>query len=320
MHKSYSTSLLPPQERPQYWAEVIGTTYFPLELDFREPDRFSGSLSCWDLEQLTISHLASSPTRYRRKAGDIQGQEESPFLITIPRLQAVDFSQDRHRVVCNPGSFIIERSDLPYEFSYAHDNQLLVLRVPDSMLRSRVRSPERFLYMDFNLAQGAGALFSDFLASLVRQSPYLNRHSAGLASQQLLELLALTLENDDRVLASSEASVRNAHLLRIEHFVHAHISDPELSPETIAAASGISTRYMHKLFQGSGQTVSQWIKEIRLQSALNDIRTSRPDITLAEIAYRWGFNDQAMFCRSFKSRFGYTAKEARKKPDADSGR
>ncbi|MFC6672241.1 helix-turn-helix domain-containing protein [Marinobacterium aestuariivivens] len=31
----------------------------------------------------------------------------------------------------------------------------------------------------------------------------------------------------------------------------------------------------------------------------------------AEIAYRWGFADQAQFCRAFKARFGCTAREAR---------
>lgn len=311
MNKSYSTNLIPQAERSAYWRDVIDSTYFPLDLDFRDPDRFSGSLSCWGLEQLSISCLATSPTRYRRKAQDIRSDDDSPFLITIPQLQPVDFSQDRHKVICNPGSFILERSDLPYEFSYARDNRLWVLRVPDSQLRTRVRSPERFLYMEFSLAQGAGALFSDFLASLIRQAPYLGPQSTGLASQQLLELLALTLENDERVLASSEACVRNAHLLRIEHFVRDHIQDPELSPEMIASACDISTRYMHKLFQGSGQTVSQWIREVRLQAAMNDIRTSTTSVTLAEIAYRWGFADQAQFCRAFKTRFGCTAREAR---------
>ncbi|MCP8687176.1 helix-turn-helix domain-containing protein [Marinobacterium sedimentorum] len=317
MHKSYNTSLIPRAERAGYWREVIDKTYFPLTLDFREPEAFSGSLSCWNVEQISISRLETSATRYRRNARNISKEEDSPFLITIPQLQPVDFSQDRHKVICNPGSFILERSDLPYEFSYARDNQLWVLRVPDANLRTRVRTPERFLYMEFSLLQGAGALFSDFLASLVRQVPYLGTQGAGLASQQLLELLALTLEDDDRVIASGEACVSNAHLMRIEHFVRENITNPDLSPELIASACQISTRYMHKLFQGSGQTVGQWIKEVRLQAAMNDIRSGSSKVTLAEVAYRWGFADQAHFCRSFKSRFGCTAREARESARED---
>lgn len=80
----------------------------------------------------------------------------------------------------------------------------------------------------------------------------------------------------------------------------------------MAAACGISTRYLHKLFQGQEFSVSQWIREMRLQGAEAEIHAAGPGRTLADIAYKWGFNDQAHFCRCFKARFGMTPRAARR--------
>lgn len=310
MHNSYSTHLLPQQERQNYWKDVIDSAYFPLQLDFRNPQQFHGHLSQWKLDQLGISRLESSATCFKRIERQIDSSEPY-FLITIPAQQRVQFSQANRSVVCNPGSFILERSDLPYEFSYSKDNTLWVIRVPVSQLRSRIREPERYLYMEFDRQKGMGAVFFNFMKSIVQQAAYTDEANHKILSTHLIELLAHSLIKDDRVLMSNEASLRSAHLRNIETFVHENIQRSELSPDMIASACQISTRYLHKLFRDSDQTISQWIKELRLQSALNDIRADNGYTTLAEIAYRWGFNDQAHFCRLFKSKFGCTPKEVR---------
>lgn len=310
MHTSYSTYLLPHREREAYWKGVIENTYFPLELDFKNPQNFQGRLSQWELGRLGVSRLASSATRFKRVQQQID-QSEPYFLITIPVDKRVEFTQAGRTVVCNPGAFILERNDLPYEFSFTQENALWVIRVPVSLLRTRIREPERYLYMEFDKQQGIGAVFYSFMKSIIQQYSFADESGQAILSNQLIDLLALSLQNDDRVLMSNEAGLRSAHLRNIESFVRDNIRDPQLSPDLISAACHISTRYLHTLFKDSNQTVSQWIKELRLQSALNDIKGNSGYTTLAEIAYRWGFNDQAHFCRLFKTRFGCTPKEMR---------
>ena len=310
MYTSYSTHLLPQQDRQSYWKEVVEQAYFPLEVNFANPKQFHGSLSQLQLDKLGISYLASSSICFEREQHQISDESEPYFLITLPLNKQVNFSQASHSVCCQPDGFILERSDLPYRFSYDGDNALWVVRVPVSELKSKIRDPERYLYMQFDRRQGVGAMFFDYLQSVVRQAFYTDAISSAVLNNQLIDLLALSLKNDDRVLMSHEEGIRRAHLVNIEVFVRDNLSRAELSPNMIAAACNISTRYLHKLFKESDQTVSQWIKELRLQAALSDIKTQKTT-TLAEIAYRWGFNDQAHFCRLFKARFNCTPKEMR---------
>ncbi|MBA3744875.1 helix-turn-helix transcriptional regulator, partial [Sporichthya sp.] len=89
---------------------------------------------------------------------------------------------------------------------------------------------------------------------------------------------------------------------RIENYLRAHLADPTLCPDDIAAAHFISTRHLHRLFAGGGRTVAQWLREERLERARHDLTTGRGGV--AEIGRRWGFSDPAVFSRSFKAAYG----------------
>ncbi|OIN12769.1 helix-turn-helix domain-containing protein [Oceanisphaera psychrotolerans] len=311
MHSCHLTNLLPVPERQEYWQGVIGSTYFDLALRFTEQHRFYGQLWRWEVAQFGISFLSSSPTSYRRLRQHINPHDDNHFLITIPERQEVRFSQERRSVRCRPGNFILERSDKPYEFEYGQDNSLWVLRVPGSLLRARLRFPERYLFSEFDRSQGLGAIFFDFFHSIIHQVAYLDDRQTEALLRQLIELFALAVEGDQRAIGSEDSGLCQVHLQRVEQYIREHIRDPNLNPEQVAAACGISTRYLHKLFQEGEFSVGQWVREIRLQGAEAEIRRSSSGRTLADIAYKWGFSDQAHFCRSFKRRFGMTPKEAR---------
>ena len=126
-----------------------------------------------------------------------------------------------------------------------------------------------------------------------------------MLSRQLLELLALAIRNERRSSESGTSSVRAAHLVRIEKFIHENLCNPLLSPELIASASGISKRYLHVLFKDVDGTVSHQIRNQRLVAA-RDILSDRPNLAISDVAYRFGFSDQAQFSRLFKSKFEMT--------------
>jgi AraC-like DNA-binding protein len=124
--------------------------------------------------------------------------------------------------------------------------------------------------------------------------------------------LAATLEADPRILHSNNSAVRCAHLTRVEEFVRRNLADTDLTPERIAQSCAISTRYLHLLFKETEQTISQWIRDLRLQAAHEHLCRSSGNIQIGQIAYQWGFSDQAQFCNAFKQKFGLTPSELRK--------
>ena len=211
----------------------------------------------------------------------------------------------------NPGAFFIERSHEPYEFSHAEPADLWVMKLSKDMLGGRVRAPDRFCSLQFDATNGANGLFVDMIQLIPQRYDAMTEETRAIVGRQLVDLLALAIQSDERVLTSGASTVRAAHLARIEGFVRRHIDDPDLGPDEVAAGCGISTRYLHELLRDTNTTLGQWIRDMRLQAAWEDLKNPTDRRAIGEIAYARGFTDQAQFSRAFRSRFGVTPKEAR---------
>lgn len=311
MAVKHSTAEVPSFARARAWEQIIGLTYFPLEITIPRPETFQGEISAASLGALSISSHQSGGLCYRRRRRHLSHERDEQYLVTVPRQCEVYFSQGGHEVRCPPGGFILQRSHEPYEFSHSLDNALTVLKVPSEVLRHRVRAPDRFCALNFDATTGAGALFVDMLRLLPQRLPELTDEGRSAVGKHVLDLLVLALESDDRVLRSQETSIRTAHLQRVESFVRRNLHDPDLSPQTIAHACGMSTRYLHQVFQSTGHTVAQWVREQRLLACHEALKDPYNTDTIAEIAYRWGFCDQAQFSRAYRRHFGGSPRETR---------
>ncbi|HSK95294.1 MAG TPA: helix-turn-helix domain-containing protein, partial [Euzebyales bacterium] len=98
---------------------------------------------------------------------------------------------------------------------------------------------------------------------------------------------------------------RNVLLLRIHTYIAQNLTDPKLSPTTIATACHISTRYLHTLFRQQGDTVAGWIRDRRLDRCRHDLADPRlRSLPVSAIAARWGLIDAARFSRAFRAAYG----------------
>ncbi len=312
MHRSYSTDEVPAGQRADYWSECIASAYFPLALDFAHAETFRGRLSLSALGEVSLSHLESEPLRYRRQTRHLAQDAHESFLLTIPERADFEFSQRGRSTVCAPGGFVLERSGEPYEFVYGRPNALWVLKIPERALRLRVAAPDGLCAMRFDASSGGGALFVDFVRLTARRLPELDAEAAGQLGRQVLDLLGLALARQMPG-DSDESAVQAAHRRRIEAHIRKHLGDTELSPAGIAAACGVSVRYLHRLFQPTGRSVTDWIRELRLDACREALAAGEPGLAIGALAYRWGFADQAHFCRAFKARFGMSPGEARRR-------
>lgn len=311
MKTTITTAKTAVHDRSRHWHDAIASTYFPLDLAFRNPGSFSGDLSVWQLGDVSLSRLTSDALQYRRLPHHFKAERDEHFLVTVPARSEVFFSQCGKDVRCNPGGFILERSHEPYEFSHAEPSDLWVLKVEANALGGRIRQPDRFCSMQFNAADGAGGLFTDMLHLIPGRFDAMTPEVRATVGQQLVDLLVLAVKADERTLTTGNSTVREAHLTRIEAFLRKNLSNCELDPETIARGCGISTRYLHELFRDTNQTLGSWIRDQRLEACREALRDTSNRQTVAEIAYRWGFGDQAQFSRAFKSHFGIPPKEYR---------
>ncbi len=311
MLAQYSVDGTAPCAKSRLWSDAVSSVYFRQSAVPADPLKFSGRLCNWELGDVSLSHIKSGPVCYRREPAHLRIDREEHLLITFAGRSEIRFEQNRISLTCRENQFFIELAHLPYVFSQIDDNEIWVLKVHTSHLKWHVGRVERFVPYAFDAERGIGALLFDMIRITPRRLEETDGKSDPRIGNSLIELLALALEGDDRVLESQQSPVQMAHLVRIEHFIRRNLANSDLSPELIARTCGMSTRYLHELFRASGTSVSRWIRQQRLIACDRDLRRFGRKTRIADIAHRWGFSDQAQFSRHFKAHFGRTPADSR---------
>ena len=92
---------------------------------------------------------------------------------------------------------------------------------------------------------------------------------------------------------------------RIKQYILAHLNDPDLSIDRIAAAMGCSKRYLHQVFAAEHVTIERHIWQQRIEHCCQALaEQGQSEKSISEIAFEWGFNSSAHFSRLFKSQVG----------------
>lgn len=100
---------------------------------------------------------------------------------------------------------------------------------------------------------------------------------------------------------------------RITAFIQQRLDDPELTPQSIAAAHGISLSYLHRLFEDESETVAAFIRRRRLERARFDLADPAQATTpVHTVAARWGFARATDFARAFRAAYGIAPGDFRK--------
>lgn len=299
----YTTKNAPSIEATTAWTEVVASIFFDMELELPNSASFSGKAECWEFGSLRLTRFESSSVKYKRLKRHCDGNEPQ-ILVSVPLVSTIEFEQLGRQIRCEPGEFLLEHSNAPYEFRYAERSDMWVLKVPEAMLKSRAGSASRFCAMQFSARDGVGKLFRDYVALMAQHASIADPRFQAMMGSQFTDLLAAVLEADPRILQSSGSAVKSAHMARIEHYVRQNLVDSDVSPEKVAGACNISVRYLHLLFRESGRTLSSWIRELRLQAAYELLQRGGPGVSVAQTAYQMGFSDHAQFSNSFRKQFG----------------
>ncbi|PEK12025.1 AraC family transcriptional regulator [Bacillus toyonensis] len=99
-------------------------------------------------------------------------------------------------------------------------------------------------------------------------------------------------------------------IYKVQDYIELHINDA-LSIEALADVAGFSKFHFHRIFKGIvDEPLSRYVNRLKLERATHLI-TYRPDMTITDIAYHFGFTDSAVFSRTFKNYYGVSPSQYR---------
>lgn len=127
------------------------------------------------------------------------------------------------------------------------------------------------------------------------------------------DLCALTLGAcRDAAEIARGRGLRAARLQALKADIADHLADGNLSAAVLARRHRMSARYVHKLFEFEGLTVSQFVRASRLAQVHRSLTgPRRADRTIGALAYEAGFGDLSTFNHEFRRHFGMTPSDVR---------
>jgi AraC-like DNA-binding protein len=129
-----------------------------------------------------------------------------------------------------------------------------------------------------------------------------------VATIELVRALITTAAQDEL----GQRVLHDTLYLRVSKYVDQHLTEPDLSAESIAAAHHVSVRTLYNAWAAASQIpLGQWIIAARLEGARAQLSQGTSAMTIAALAWRWGFADATHFARRFRSAYGLSPREWR---------
>ncbi|MBB6255103.1 helix-turn-helix domain-containing protein [Nitrospirillum iridis] len=313
----FSVDGVAPEKRRGYWNDIVGKAFNNVAVDPRDRD-FSATMVHQPLGRLDFAYVESGAATVSRLPAQGTEREEACFKIHAQHRGRSLNRQGKREALLNDGDWTLCDTRSPYSIGFTDTNQMLVMKLPQSLLTQRMADPERFVGLRMDGGRPESRMLLSLLRSLTLQSGLPPEADWGASVTDIvLDVVALAYRGEMAGVPMEGLGAGRGALThwtrRVRAHIDAHIRDPDLSSAAIATALDITQRYVQMVFASLGTTATAYILTRRLELVAAALRASHgPDASsISTIAYDAGFNDLSHFSRSFRAQFGVSPREYR---------
>ncbi len=302
-------------ERAEYWVETCRAVWGDIQLFRGAATDIFGAFRSVRIasSQVTKASLGNMDLRRPRP-------HSAPFYsVAFSMKGRSEITNDGRQIILQPAHVFLIDSTRPTTFRIdslrsnrapvaVHDK--LSIQLPARMIRDRLGPNRGSPAIQLDRTSVGASIVWQFAKNLYDNGAALDQPSADFVERQLCDLIAFCFGQPTGAF-SEDTTLLAAHRQRLTQWIAKHYADERLSPRAIAAACGISVSYLHKIYRGSGRSVMEHVRDVRLDTAHAQLQRSHPATTISEIAYSAGYRSLSDFSRAYKHRFGYPPSSTR---------
>jgi AraC family transcriptional activator of tynA and feaB len=290
------------------WLEVLARTYtfgFAVRAGPASGETFSASTSRWQLGSLALVQTVHDRGDGRRGPAEIAASDPDLVGLLYMRRGTIGLDFEGTPVLLRAGELVMWDTARRGGFTTFGrvDNQTLV--VPRERLAMVAPGYEAMYGRPFRSDHPAARLIGSFLGSLMPVVSSLDVAARDAVADAALDIARAVVATHEDPQPRQQTAAR---LMAVLLYIDANLSNPSLSPATIAKANAISLRTLYRLFESTDDSVGAVIRERRLSRCRADLLRGT-DESVTAIAFRWGFRNMSFFSRSFRERYGVSARE-----------
>ena len=212
------------------------------------------------------------------------------------------------------GDLVLYDSSRPFSLIMDARFHWQVFLLPKDKLRRSDREIARLTAVNIKGDTGVAGVVGRFLRDIAAHADELEADGAAAALCENAADLVGTLVRAELGQQWTVNAPQRQLLDRAYAFIEAHIPDPGLGPERVAHAVHVSVRRLHQVFETTGLSVSEHIRQERLNGARRDLANPRlSGRSIARIGNDHGIGNASLFSRQFRLAEGCTPSEFRER-------
>ncbi|MCF3640611.1 AraC family transcriptional regulator [Rhizobium sp. TRM95111] len=215
---------------------------------------------------------------------------------------------DGETVAAQPGDICIADMSRTFRSETASCHNL-TLALPRHMIFERENQLDALHGLTIKASSVAGKLLGSHFRTIRQSLAVLTPDEAPIVARATANLVATLAAPLSEGRINANGTVRGTTLMEIRRYIDQKLAAPNLGPDHLCRAFGLSRATLYRLFEPIGG-VTDFIRSRRLQRAFDLLRQYR-ERSVGEVAYACGFGDVSAFSRAFRQHFGMTPTEAR---------
>jgi AraC-like DNA-binding protein len=286
-------------ERLEAMQQAASAAFAPLRLTTEDFD-FDGGIRYAAAGGLLVADITGNPGGVWRPQRLITSTDQELYKFSLHLSGSCMLGQDGRHSAVSPGDLVVYDTTRPYGLVYGTRYRTVVVGVPRERLAGQASALRQAIARPTETDSGLRRVVAGMLNGLAEDLDAGVAEGGTQLADALLSLLGKVFTGDAR-LTDPRTSMRE----RVVAYCEANLGDPDLSVEAIAQVHGISQRYLHKLFAGSGTTIAALIRTRRRQRIRDDLADpGQATVPVAVIAARWGVLDPTHVSRLFRAAYG----------------
>jgi AraC-like DNA-binding protein len=304
------TASVAPRERFDFWAEGTPRVFQPIAVQRRAAGEFNGLIMGHRLGPLSVFRIVADASDVFRTPKAIAVSDPETLDVVLQVRGSCLIEQDGRWARIAAGDLCGYHSSRPFELHPEGHVEFVMAQLSRELLGPRAASICSLTATRIPGDSGLGTLTGPYLARLfdALDTGRVRPEHVGVIDSVVDLVRALFSEQMGALERPSAVLIAG-----IKAYIEHHLGSPSLGPDEIARANHVSTRYLHRLFEGEGITVSEWIRDQRLERCRRELRDPllRHE-SILNIATRWGLPNPAHFSRVYRAAYGRSPREERR--------
>ena len=310
-HSHFSVQGEAPQRRLLAWRDRVGhlIDVLPSRSDLERP--FQASIDRYQVGELVFTDCRSDMIVLERSLARISTDRVRDFVFQVfleGGVENVAVRTSRRDPTPSVASILALDMNQPVRMQ-RQACRVLAFFVPGELVQEVFPDPEaihgRVLHGSTPLAR----LIIEHVATLSQNIACMSAGEADGAIRAAAQLLVAAFGRQARLSGDTRAAARAAMFGQVRRYIQAHLTEDELSPESVLNALQLPRPTIYRLFQHEGG-VGAYIRHLRLRHAADEL-IRYPHMAVIEIAYGLGFKSASDFARAFRRAYDMAPQDFR---------